>query len=309
MKFSLRFAFSILAVSVGTARFSTTALAQNFLSQFPLRKETKYFDFRYKHDSPRLTKIVRFDDAFIEVVTRDFFKADFDYPIHAVVLEDEDQFKEFLQNQYHIPDPRLGIYVPSDKLFATYEASGLGTFTHEILHALVERDLSSRPAWALEGIPTFFEKFYGYWRGDQLVLLWGFQNPWRIDGLGARLTRLDLKEIISEHPPRGGSGAAPRNESEVRMVSVFLWQRGKFRRFLRLISEKDKHGYPSYFEAAMEMPLERIIPLWQIYLQDVARRRTSILSLPSSTVFDSEGEFQRFAKLHNMSTQQTKQLN
>ena len=307
MKHCLRWALITLILSGWFTTLSTTALAQNFLSQFPLRKQTKYFDFRYEHDSSRLTNIVRFDDAFIELVSRDFFKADFDYPIRAVVLGDENGLKEFLQNQYHISDPELGIYVASDKLFATYETSGLGTFTHEILHALVERDLSSRPSWALEGIPTFFEKSYGYWRGDELVLLWGFQNPWRIEGLGARLTRLDLKEIISDHSPGGRSGAAPRNESELRMVSVFLWEKGKFRRFLRLIAEKDKRGYASYFEAAMEMPLERIIPFWQAYLQDVARQRTTILFLPSSTVFDSEEEFQRFAKLHRISTQQIKQ--
>jgi hypothetical protein len=36
----------------------------------------------------------------------------------------------------------------------------------------------------MEGIPTFFEKFYGYWKDDEPVVYWGFQNPWRIDQLG-----------------------------------------------------------------------------------------------------------------------------
>src|SRR5260370_355914 len=68
----------------------------------------------------------------------------------------------------------FGIYLYSNKLLATYEDSGLGTFTHETFHAFVERDLKSRPAWADEGVPTFFEKFYGYWKNDELVLVWGF---------------------------------------------------------------------------------------------------------------------------------------
>jgi hypothetical protein len=38
----------------------------------------------------------------------------------------------------------------------------------------------------------------------------------------------------------------------------------------------------------MEMPLEKIIPLWQSYLQEVAQRRTEVLSLPLSTVFESK---------------------
>jgi hypothetical protein len=303
MKLWLRWALITLMFSGWVVRLPPIALAQNFLGQFPLRKQTKYFDFRYKRDSSGIANIVRLDDAFITLVNHDFFKADFDYPIRAVVLEDENQFKEFQQNELHISGPTLfGIYLAENKLFATYETSGLGTFTHEILHPLVERNLPSRPTWALEGIPTFFEKFYGYWKGDELVLFWGFQNPWRIYDLKTRLTRLNLREIISVQNP-----SAVKHESESRMVSLFLWEQGRFRRFLRLIAAKDKRGYASYFEAAMEMPLERIIPLWEVYLQDVARRRTAILSLPSSTVFDSEEEFQRFAKLHRISTEQVQQ--
>jgi hypothetical protein len=74
-----------------------------------------------------------------------------------------------------------------------------------------------------------------------------------------------------------------------------------------LIAANDKRGYPSYFEAAMELPLERIIPLWQKYLLEVERRRTAILSLPLSSVFDSEEAFQSFAKLHGIPTAQVRQ--
>jgi hypothetical protein len=306
MKSLLRLALITLIVLGGFARLSTTVSAQEFLSQFPLRKQTKYFDFHYKRDSSSFAGIVRFDDAFIKLVNRDFFKADFDYPINTFVLEDQRTFEKFVQNELHMPGPAgFGIYSYSDKLLATYEDSGLGTFTHEILHPLVERNLSSRPPWAAEGIPTFFEKFYGYWKGDELVLFWGFQNPWRIESLGTNLTRLNLRAIISDHGPSGRFGVA--HESDLRMVSLFLWQHGKFKRFLRLIAAKDKHGYASYFEGAMEMPLERIIPLWEAYLQDVARRRTAILSLPLSTVFDSEAAFRSFAERNGISTEQVKQ--
>jgi len=308
MKFLLRLALISLSVGGGVASLSPIASAQNFLGQFPLRKQTKYFDFHYKRDSSSMNDIVRFDDAFIRLVDRDFFKADFDYPILAFVLENQNQFKEFVQNELHIQgSPGFGIYLYSDKLFATYENSGLGTFSHEILHPLVERNLSTRPPWAEEGIPTFFEKFYGYWKGNELVLFWGFQNPWRIEELGTNLTRLNLRTIIADYDPYGRFATVERNESELRMVSLFLWEQGRFKRFLRLIAAKDKNGYGSYFEAAMEMPLERIIPLWEGYLQDVARRRSAILSLPLSTVFDSEAAFRSFADRNGISKEQVKQ--
>jgi hypothetical protein len=66
----------------------------------------------------------------------------------------------------------MGVFLYKYNLFATYEDSGLGTFAHEIMHPLVERNLKDRPEWAIEGIPTFFEKFYGYWRGDELIVNW-----------------------------------------------------------------------------------------------------------------------------------------
>lgn len=210
----------------------------------------------------------RFADGFINVVNRDFFKADYDYPIRVFVLEDENALDDFVNRELQIPDPAgFGMYIYSKKLLATYESSGLGTFTHETMHALVEKNLPSRPSWADEGIPTFFEKFYGYWKGNELILLWGFQNPWRIEELGNNLARLNLSEIVSDVRPES-------DESKLRMVSLFLWKRGKFKRFLRLIASNDKHGYPSFFEAAMEMPLNRITPVWMSYLSDVEQHRS-----------------------------------
>ena len=271
------------------------------LDQFPVRKQTRYFDFRYERNSSQIDGRARFADAYINLINRDFFKTDFDYPIRVFVLKDENRLDEFVNRELHVPGPAgYGIYLYSNKLLATYEDSGLGTFTHETMHAFVQRDLTHRPAWTNEGIPTFFEKFYGYWKNDELVLFWGFQNPWRIEELGTNLEQLNLPEIISDQNPE-------LNESKLRMVSVFLWERGSFRRFLKLIAANETRGYASYLEAAMELPLEKITPLWQSYLIEVERRRAAILSLPSSTVFDSEEAFQTFVKLHGISTEQVRQ--
>src|SRR5262249_4571125 len=106
--------------------------------------------------------------------------------------------------------------------FARYEDSGLGTFAHEIMHPLVERNLRDRPPWAIEGIPSFFEKFYGYWRDGELVVNWGFQNPWRIKELGANLARLDLPTILA-------ATAGGEKESEQRLVSTTPTSRPRWR--------------------------------------------------------------------------------
>jgi hypothetical protein len=283
-------------------------LPQNFLEQFTYRKQTAFFDFRFKSNSPQDGDIARFADGFVKLVNRGFFNANFDYPIRVLVLPDRAQFKELLVHQFQIDDPpNFGIYVPSFKLFATYQDSGIGTFAHEILHPLVERNLNDRPLWTKEGIPTFFEKFYAYWKHDELIVFWGFQNPWRIAQIGTNLTQLNLRAIISDPEPSTKFSAVERDESNLRMASVFLWNQGRFKRFLNLIVTHNKAGFPSYFEAAMEMPIERIQPLWQSYLNDVADQRANILRLPVSTICNDEAAFQKFVKVNDISLEQPKQ--
>jgi hypothetical protein len=275
---------------------STATVAQSYLEEFPLHHQGKYFDFRYRRNPERIQAIARFADAFVTLIERDFFKADFDYPIRVLVVEDRSSFQELLRRRFHVRQPpNWGIFLPAEKLFATYEDSGLGTFTHEIMHPLVERNLSDRPLWALEGIPTFFEKFYGYWNDDKPILHLGYQNPWRIEMLGTNLTQLDLKNLLTTRNPQG-----QYHESDLRMISMFLWHQGKFQRFLQLIQRREKNGYASYFEAALEMPLQMIMPLWKDYLSNVAARRSAIMRLPPSTILNDKQTFQQFAKVYGI---------
>ncbi len=304
--------FNIAVAIVGLALWAAAgnAAEQAYLEQFPMRQQTKKFDFRFISESLRTEEIVRFSDAFIAVLNRDFFKVDFDFPIRVLVLEDQDEFKKFAEQQLKVKDPPgFGMYFYATKMFVTYETSGLGTYAHEIMHPLVDRNLPNAPAWSIEGIPAFFEKFYGYWQGDDLVLYWGYQNPWRIAQLGTNLTQLNLRKILYDPNPDMSHSSVERNESNLRMVSMFLWEQGRFKRFLRLIQTKDRSGYPSYFEAAMELPLEKIIPLWQDYLTRVAGRRDALLKLPPSTILSSKAEFEVFAKHHRISAEPVNQQN
>jgi hypothetical protein len=270
--------------------------AQDYLEQFPLRQQTKYFDFRYRQHPEKIKAIARFADGFISVVNHDFFKADFNYPIRVLVLEDRPTFQNFLRRQFGFADPpSFGVFLYRYNLFATYEDSGLGTFAHEIMHPIVENNLKDRPIWAIEGIPTFFEKFYGYWQGDELIVNWGFQNPWRIEMLGTNLTQLDLKSILSTTETPG-----KYKESDRRLISIFLWEQGKFKQFLQLLQKQEKDGYDSYFEAAMGMPINRIVPLWQEYLNRIADQRSEIIRLPPSTVLPDESAFLNFVKLNKI---------
>jgi hypothetical protein len=120
-------------------------------------------------------------------------------------------------------------------------------------------------------------------------------NPWRIQALGPDIARLDLKAILA-NPQR----QTRYNQSDLRMVSMFLWEQGRFKRFLRLIEQREKNGYLTYFEAAMEQPIERIQPLWERYLADVAARAPELLRLPVSTILDDELSYRAFAQTNGL---------
>ena len=92
------------------------------------------------------------------------------------------------------------------------------------------------------------------------------------------------------------------------MVSVFLWEQGKFKRFLQLIKDRNKNGYNSYFEAALEMQIDKIIPQWQIYLKQVEVDRNKIYLLPKSTVFQDEAAFNKFTGSCSMPVMSKHQL-
>lgn len=226
----------------------------------------------------------------MDLVSRDFIRTNFNYPIQVLVLPDRASFQKFLRDEFKEKNPpNFGIYLPRLRLFATYENSGYGTFAHEIMHPFVEQNLPDRPWWAVEAIPAFFEKFFGYYENNTMVVQWGYQNPWRIDALGARLSKVDLESLVTDNALWGEA-----DTSALRLITVFLWQQGKLPRLLRLIADRNHNGFPSYFEAAMSMRLKDVLPLWKKYLDDIQAHRTEVMQIPSSEIFENKVSFSRF---------------
>lgn len=252
------------------------------LAQFPEKIEPKYFAFYYTIPRARLQSYAHFSDLFLDLVDRDFINLRVVRKVNAVVLPNKAAFQRFLVQQLNVSTPsEYGMYIGEKNLFVTYDGSGFGTFSHEIMHFVVETMLPERPSWAIEGIPAFFEKFYGYEEDGKLQLKWGFQNPWRIQALGEDFPKLKMINVIY------GSN----NTSEKRLLSVFLYQHGKLKRFLELIEKGDKKGFRTYVEAALDKPMYEIAGEWQAYLSAIYAARDKISKLPSSTFFQTTQEF------------------
>jgi len=266
-----------------------TAPAAGWSRDFAHHHRGRSFDLHYQRAAWDAAAFARVADAFVDLVDRDFVPVRLERRLDVIVLPDRSAFHRYLREVLGIDLTAMGIYLPALGVFATYEDSGLGTFTHEIMHAIVDRSLSDCPPWAFEGVPAFFEKFLGYWDGDRLIVQWGYQNPWRLQALGDELQRLDLARIVAAGRPSPGATST----SEQRLVTVFLWQHGRLERFLRLVAARDRAGFASYFEAAMQRPLAEIIPLWQAYLADLLANRAAALRVPPSTVYADRAAFEK----------------
>lgn len=287
--FALLLALAGSGATFPAAAFETRAVpayTQTLTSRFANHAGGKYFQFHSDIPAQRLALYAAFSDMFVELVEQEFFRVKTRFPIQAIVLEDKESFKHFLRSALGVTmPPEYGIYVEEAAVFVTYDGSGLGTFTHEIMHPLVEESLPGRPAWAIEGIPAFFEKFYGHVQNGRLHVQWGYQNPWRIEKLGPNLKRLELDRIVN------GS----EDTSEKRLVTVYLSQRGKLKKFLELVQANDRHGFRTHLEAAFGKPLKEIEADWKGYLHEIESKRKWIMQLPNSRLFDTSDQYHQFA--------------
>ncbi|MCX5859758.1 MAG: hypothetical protein NT056_07685 [Proteobacteria bacterium] len=255
-------------------------LFQNHLS-------TKYFVFHSNLPREKLADFGRTSDQFIDVFNRDFFPIRYKFPLHAYILPDVPGLRKFMQEEMEVktfPEIFAGAYHARYRAFFTHGNAGWGTFTHEILHPLVDSSLPHVPSWAVEGIPAFAERFYGYEKNGELRVRWGYPSPWRIQELEGRLARLSLEEIL------GGSGSV----SEASLVCIFLYKQGKWKSFLDLVQKNEKNGYPSFLEAALGMPLGAVEPRWREFLNDLERKKQDLYRLPASKIFPTEEEYNEF---------------
>ena len=276
--------------------------APEFARDFTNELKSRYFVFHYKDDILSVQEFAKFSDGFIGVIDRRFFKTEFQYPIHVYILHDRSSFKEFLRKSVGIADPpNYGIYFPKLRSFFTFEGSGIGTFAHEIMHPLVQANLLNMPKWADEGLPSFFEKGFGYWNGQDMVLHLGYQNPWRIKELDDRLISLDLSDIVTKSEKYG--------TSEKRLVSVFLYSQGRLKRFIDLVKQNRKNGYATFVEAAFDRTYSDIQPLWSAYIGGILANREAIYRIPPTEVFEGKDVFKNFMRDNNLKDDPDESLN
>ncbi len=266
----------------------TTSDAEKY---FANKLESKHFVFYSNLSKESLSAYALFSEQFLELVNKNFVSVQCRFPLYVYILSDEQTCNEFVKTKMHCTDHIMGAYFPAYNAYVTFDGSGLGTLSHEMMHKILPESVGQLEPWAEEGVPTFFEKFYGYPEGNDLVLKFGFINPWRLEELQPEFDSLSPRAIVSKAKPNNSS-----RESEQHLLAMFLYRQGKLKQYLQLLKQKDKGSYSSYVEAACGKPFPELTVDWQNYLNSIKVHGKAIMRLPPSTVYPSEDTFIRYSK-------------
>jgi len=232
-----------------------------------------------------------FLECFLEFVNVNVCKVNPSFHRNVFIFDTADQYHNYAATALDSTEGSYGVYVHSRRAFFTYANSGIGTYAHEMMHAVFFEQNIELEAWADEGIPALFEKIFGCCDRGRPVFLYGYPNPWRYKALGAELTKLNLAQMVSD--PAAGKNY---NTSQKREIGLFLFKHGQLRRYIELVQAKNKNGYDTYFEAALQRRLSDLGADWFNFLKTEQGQANTIEEIPSSRFFDTRAELECFVK-------------
>jgi hypothetical protein len=276
----LVFCFSVFTHPV----FITPAFAKdNLEAKFKYKCASEHL---IVYGSPNSARSVdNYLEAFLTFLDANFYKVPSNLKLSVFVFPTRSEFDSYVRTNLGINDSIFGVYIGSSK-FLTYADSGLGTMSHEFMHAIFDVTGAKLDHWAREGVPAFFEKMFGYKEKGKVDFVTGFHNPWRITAIQNRLSKLTLKEIIKDKE----SG----DQSEERLVAIFLYKQGKLKKFLELSKTGNKGNFDTCLEAAFGQKAEKLEPLWKAYTASINRQRRAIAKIPGSRFYQSKAAFDKF---------------
>lgn len=268
------------------------AIAADLGSRFKNTLKTKHVTL-YCENSDYAQYYSVFLENFLNYIDSRYCKLPTNMHVSVFMLADEKSFKEFMQKNFAEEQSLLGIYQHSYNSLFTYDGSGLGTLTHEMMHKVLYASFPSTENWAVEGLPSFFEKIFGYSDESASEFLVGYQNPWRIKALGDSLPSISLRQQVFQKVYKSS-----KYESEERLVSMFLNRHALLPKYFQLAQMGSKGRFNTYLEAAFNRDLTEIEPLWQDYLLSIKHRSAIIAKVPMSDVFWNREEFDKFFNEH-----------
>lgn len=272
LRYLLVLTILVLSFSPASAQ-DKTGLEQKF--------ETRHLTI-YARDKSALKKIGTYLEWFIVYLDKNWYQVPSSMKIKVFAFPNDNEFNSYIRDNLEVKTKLMGLY--KDGCFYTSVDTGLGTLSHEFMHAVFHYTHAKLDPWAHEGAPAFFEKMFGYYHQGNVHFITGFQNPWRIREISSVLKNLRLAQIVE----------SSESQSEQRLVAVFLYKLGYWKRFLDISRTGNKGMYKTCLEAACSKSIESLEPLWQKYISDIVAREKDINKIPGSRFYPSKAAYDEF---------------
>lgn len=264
-------------------------LKDELRSKFPHKLTTKHLVIYSQDKWSDSKRTGLFIEQFLDFIDGNFVRIRDDFSLNVFIFKDLFSYRS-VKTQLLRGDPRSeGCYNLQVSGILIYNDCGYGTVAHEVMHAVVWSTLLYIDPWAFEGIPCFFERMYSYEQPSAPTVRVGFQNAQRMNSLWKKLPGLSLK-----HYAYDCLKSPIQNENANRLIAMFVQHHNKLVPYLRMAKEGRRGRYMTVLEAVFDLPIEKLEPLWQQYLEEVAKRRTLIEKTPISRFFSSKEEYNRF---------------
>lgn len=278
------------------------SLSDNLESRFENKINTKYFILYFDNSVKNIKALSLLLDGLVEFVDKNLFNVTFKHPVRVTVLKDREHLNAYLRTAYNKINPtNVGaMYSLTTRNVVFSQDAKISYILHETLHSIMmdkNDPRERRNEWYDEGIAMFFDDFFGYVDNEKLHLKFGFHSR---DDISAVFTKLKDRNGLKELTLRGilhNEGVATGlQRSPFPMLSMFMWEKGVFKKFLSLVNENKKLGYETTVEAAFGKKLDEIEESWQAYLNKLYTDKELIYSMPDSAIFGNETTFVSFTK-------------
>ncbi|MDP3508680.1 MAG: hypothetical protein Q8T09_11860 [Candidatus Melainabacteria bacterium] len=274
--------------------------AQKF---FHHRIDTKHFAIFYKTDFKSAYKsesnkneewaklVAVFAESFLTRINADLLKLDWPGPVNVYMMPDKVSQQKFLQEQMDHQEICAGTILPKRNALVFYTDSGLGTVGHVLFAHIAHNQLENDDSFS--GLIAFFEKIFGYRDHGNTALYWGYHTPWRLKQAAQSLPDLTLSKLMKLSQEDKSD-----TQSEERLLSMFIFQKEKLKRYVNLVAANDRRGYGTFLEASFDRPIAKIEPEWHQYLLEVKRNLAKLEQTPVSEFSRSKTAFDKFVSEH-----------
>ncbi len=264
-------------------------------SAFSNKSATKHFLLLSNQNSLKTAYYAQFCEAFRSYIFKDLItlKNPEQAQRKVYLFANREELEKFAQKQKLSHTYFDADYWEARNAFLTHCDQSFAPLAYELVHRAMKENLTELEAWAENGIPDLFMKFYAYFDGAELHAYCGYENSWSLAALLSNPTALRISEILAIKSNK-------EQDPRCRLLAVFLQLNKKLEAYLKALQTGDKGSFNTYFEAAFAEKLREIEPAWIRHLQWNLRNLRELIFLPASEVFDNKEDLDEFMKKHQV---------